>query len=171
VVSVHLSLRQLLLAALGAAGSLLMNLPALAQTSTGTSTFSGQVAATCQINDLAENIPLSYNANWNSLSSANRQFELSTNISTVRVHVSPVAVVREPDPIASRIEARIVVDDYSNAFFADKNNEGALDYNVSDSEPNYFAIRIAVYTANFVGGRYELPTGDYSYRATISCLQ
>jgi len=58
--------RRLLLAALGAAGSLLMELPALAQLSNTTSTFSGQVAATCEFN-LPENIEMNYDANFNRL--------------------------------------------------------------------------------------------------------
>ena len=169
---VHLSVQQLLLAALGAAGSLLVALPALAQLSNTTSTFSGQVAATCEINNLPENIPLDYRADLNYLASPLRQFDLSTNISTVRIHVAPVVAVSEPPPYASSIQAGVVVDDYaSNYFVANKNVEGVLTYNVSTSEPNYFSVRMSAYTASMVGGKYELPFGNFSYRATISCLQ
>ena len=165
-------MRQLLLAALGVAGSLLTHLPGLAQLSSTTSTFNGQVAATCQINDLAESISLSYRANLNYLDSSLRQFELSTNIPTVRIHVSQVTVVSEPSPYASDIKAGVIVDDYaSNYFVADKNDEGDRAYNVSTDQPSYFSVRMSVYTESMAEGRYELPSGNYSYRATISCLQ
>ena len=76
-------MRELLLAALAAlaaAGSLLMDLLALAQLSNTTSTFSGQVAATCEIANLPENISLDYNSGLNWLSSW-QTFELRTNAS------------------------------------------------------------------------------------------
>ena len=57
-------MRRLLLAALTSTGSLLKELPALAQLSNTTSTFCGQVTATCEFN-LPENIALTYNSNLN----------------------------------------------------------------------------------------------------------
>ena len=165
-------MRKLLLAALGAAGSLLVGLPALAQLSNTTTTFSGQVAATCEINNLAENIPLTYRADLNYLTSGDRQFDLSTNISTVRIHVAPIVVVSEPPPYASSIRAGITIDDYTpNILVAFTDSEGNKAYIANTSQPNYFRIRMSVFTESRVGGRYELPSGNYSYRATISCLQ
>ena len=165
-------MRRLLLAVLGAAGSLLMELPALAQLSNTTSTFSGQVAATCEINNLAENIPLTYRADLNYLASPARKFDLSTNISTVRIHVAPVAIVNEPPPYASGIIAKVLVDDYASDFLiADKSDEGVKSYNVSTSQPNYFSVRMSAFTESMVDGKYELPSGSYTYRAIISCLQ
>ena len=165
-------MRRLLLAALGAAGSLLVALPALAQLSNTTSTFSGQVAATCDITNLAENIPLTYRADLNYLASPARQFDLSTNISTVRIHAAPIVVVTEPPPYASSIRAGITIDDYNNNYFyAYTNAEGSKSYSVNTSQPNYFSVRMSVSTESLVGGRFELPSGNYSYRVTISCLQ
>ena len=49
---VDFGVRQLLLAALGATGSLLIDLTALAQLSSDTSTFSGVIAAMCVFDGL-----------------------------------------------------------------------------------------------------------------------
>ena len=121
---------------------------------------------------ITENIPLLYRADSNYLASPVRQFDVSTNVSTVRIHAAPVVVVSEPPPYASGIQAGVLIDDYaSNYFVANKNVEGVLAYSVSTSQPNYFSVRLSVYTANMVEGKYELPSGNFSYRATISCLQ
>ena len=147
-----------------------MGLPALAQLSNTTSTFSGQVAATCQINNLAENIDLNYyELNW--LSSGYRQFQLITNNSTVRIHSSRMTIVSEPSH-TSAIKARIRINKNNpyGDFEANKISEGFRDFSTSSSEPNDFTLNVAIFT-DLVEGRYTLPSGNYSYRATISCLQ
>ena len=161
-------MRQLLLAALGAAGSLLMDLPALAQLSNATSTFSGQVTAVCELN-LPENISLEYQpANW---LRGVQNFDLTANISPVTLHVSPAVVVNEPPPYASAITATTFVIG-SDFIRADKVVEGSKAFNVNTSSSNTFNLRFEVATSSMAGGsRFELPPGDYSYRVTISCLQ
>ena len=164
-------MRRLLLAALGAAGSMLIDLPALAQLSNTTSTFSGQVAATCEFNNLAENFLLSYRGDANYLDSRLQNFELSTNLSGVRISVDRVVVLSEPPPYASSIQARIMVDHPTSgySFISDKNIAGSRGFNLSASK--LFTIQMAVFTESLVEGKYELPSGNYSYRTTIYCLQ
>ena len=83
-----------------------------------------------------------------------------------------MAIVNEPPPYASGIIAKVLVDDYASDFLiADKSDEGVKSYNVNTSQPNYFSVRMSAFTESMVDGKYELPSGNYSYRATISCLQ
>ena len=109
-------MRQLLLAALGAAGSLLMGLPALAQLSNTTSTISGQVAAICLFN-LPENIALTYDSNQNRIAALKKGFLLDTNISPVRIQASRLVVVSEPPPYASAITPYLYIYDSANPVF------------------------------------------------------
>ena len=94
----ELSVRELLLAALGAASSLLMGLPALAQISNTTSTFSGEIAASCSMS-LGDSIEMTYYANSNQLMKPDYMFELNTNSPNIRMSVSRVTVNSEPQPI------------------------------------------------------------------------
>jgi len=164
--------RRLLLAALASAGSLLVALPALAQLSNTTSTFSGQVAATCEFN-LPENIALTYNSNLNRIA-AYEEFELTTNISPARIHASRFVVVNEPPPIASAITPKLFIGDYFNPewIMLTKGSESmSVNFNFSTTNPNSMWIDFKVTTENRIGERNELPPGNYAYRATISCLQ
>ena len=168
-------MRKLLLAALGAAGSLLVDLPALAQLSNATSTFSGQVAANCSFN-LPENIALTYYSNLNRMA-VFEEFELTTNISPVRIHASRLVVVSEPPPYASEITAHLYIYDFVNQVqvVATKSYEDSQgqEFSFSTTNPNSFWIDFQVRTQSRADNseRYELPSGDYSYRTTISCLQ
>ena len=160
-------MRELLLAALGAAGSLLMDLPALAQLSNTTSTFSGQLAAACEFN-LPENVLLEYQpANW---LLGEDGFDLTANISPVTLHISPAVVINEPLPYASAITASTAITgtDFFRVYKAD---EGSKAFDVDTSSSNRFNLRFEVATTSLVGGRFELPGGNYSYRIIISCLQ
>ena len=162
-------MRQLLLAALGAAGSLLIGLPALAQLSNTTSTFSGQVAATCEFN-LPENISLIYQPqNW--LLGTNN-FELTAHFSPVTLHISPVVVIDEPPPYASAIIVTTWIVGAANWLRVNSPGEGSKAFVVDTSTPNNFLLKFEVKTSDMAGGsRFELPVGNYSYRITISCLQ
>jgi len=164
--------RQLLLAALGAAGSLLMELPALAQISNTTSTFSGDVAAACDFN-LPENIPLNYASSANMLDTYFNRFFLTANIPLARIHVSRAVVLAEPPPYASSIILIIAIDDVGggNSVQAGKDNDGTFTFPVSTSSQNNFDLRAFVYTSGRTENKFELPRGNYSYRTTISCLQ
>jgi len=167
--------RQLLLAALGAAGSLVVDLPALAQLSNATSTFSGQVAATCSI-DLPQSYPLSYISVNNQLFTMEELF-FSTNAGVVKLSVDAIAVNSEPPPLSSEITARISVakaDEWlaGDWAIATKSNASAIKtYNVDTVNPVSFTLQFEVKTTGTSSGRYELPPGNYSYTATISCLQ
>ena len=70
-------LRQLLLAALGVAGALLLNQPAMTQLASETHTFSGEVASTCSINGLNSGYALSSSNFW--LSTSYKAFEVNAN--------------------------------------------------------------------------------------------
>ena len=168
-------MRQLLLAALVPAGSLLVGLPALAQLSNTTSTFSGQVAATCLIS-MSDNITLLYNSRWNYLA-ASDVFQLTANASQVRLSIDRLNVNNEPVPTASEIAARVDID-----FISPENNlyairatkaSGAVEtfLGLDSGVPNSFNVLAMIDTAQQSNGRYELPPGEYSYTATISCLQ
>ena len=150
-----------------------MGLPALAQLSNTTSTFSGQVAATCSI-DLPENIELIYWPDTNYLSGRYDNFYVTANIATVRIHVSRTVILVEPPPIASSITSEVSVHEpfTSEYVSASKTSEGSKEFNLrSTVNPNLFMIHALVQTSGMVGGRFELPPGNYSYRTIISCLQ
>lgn len=164
-------MRQLLMAALSAAGLLMTAQTALAQTSITTSTFSGEIAANCEFSDLADNYTLDYSSTYNNLISARHRFELTANSSTVRIHVSPVIAIIEPPPNLHSIKPRVTVDDpHLNDVWGEKDTDGVMTYNVDTLGPNYFYIRMLVSTS-YLNGKMDLPPGQYSYRATISCLQ
>ena len=165
-------MRQLLLAGLGAAGSLLMGLPALAQLSNTTSTFTGEVAATCEFN-LPENISLSYRSDNNSLTYGS-DFVLTTNAPVIRMSVSELTVIKEPPPRESTIvpEVRIRYDEENMSLSVRKNVGSTSEpFPVSTSTFNRLLLLATVETSAQVNSLYQLPPGEYSYRATISCLQ
>jgi len=149
-----------------------MDLPALAQISNTTSTISGDIAATCDFN-LPENIPLNYSSGANMLDTYFNRFFLTTNISSVRIHVSRAVVASEPPPYASSIILIIAIDDIEkgNSVEASKDIDGTLAFPVSTSSQNNFDLRAWVYTSDMAGNKFELPRGNYSYRTTVSCLQ
>ena len=166
-------MRRLLLAALGAAGSLLMDLPALAQLSNTTSTFSGQVAATCEFN-LPENIEMSYDGNFNRLI-AFYEFELNTNQAEYNLSLSTVTVNKEPQPLGQEISPVAKVGflygkRYSNFLSATKTFGGDGIVESISSSLNQLRLEMQVKTNQMVDNRWEIPPGEYSYSVTITCL-
>ena len=165
-------MRRLLLPALGAAGSLLLDLTALAQLSNTTSTFTGEVAATCEFN-LPENISLSYRSDNNTLSYGS-DFVLTTNTPVIRMSVSELTVIKEPPPRESAIvpEVRIRYDE-ENMSVSGRRNVGSTSepFPVSTSTFNRLVLEATVQTSSQVNSLYQLPPGEYSYRATVTCLQ
>ena len=167
-------MRQLLLAALGAAGSLLMELPALAQLSNTTSTFSGQIAASCPF-DLPETISLTYDSDNNGIRRFTF-FDLLTNASEVRIAIGRVITNIEPPQTGSSIEAEVTIDSMFEGNFklvrATKATESSLSFPTYTVGPTRFGITFEVKTAGWTNdGKYELPPGAYSYTTTIYCLQ
>ena len=147
-------MRRLLLAALGAAGSLLVDLPALAQLSNTTSTFSGQVAAFCSIN-LPENISLEYKNLDNSLMipAESVELQLLSNLSRPRLVIDQLTVLNEPPAIASDVLASFAIwqgSGNSMTYISGTKNAASESktFNVSPSVQSNLSIGGAVYTAN-----------------------
>ena len=163
-------MRRLLLAALGAAGSLLIDLPALAQLSNTTSTFSGQMAASCSFNS-PNNLSLNYDANQNLLRGES-EFTVLRNSNEVTLNISAIQVINEPTPIASAVTPRLSIFSELGAILtANKLGEVRRPFEVTPNIPNRLNLVFLVTTSNNVENRFELPPGNYTYRATISCLQ
>jgi len=99
---------KLLLAITCATGSLLVNLPVCAEISNTTSTFSGQVAATCSINlPEGQTLSLNYDASNNSLKTIS-VIEVRSNLSPVSISVDRLTTNSEPPPYASSINTVIL---------------------------------------------------------------
>lgn len=175
-------MRQLLLTTLGAAGAMLIDLPSLAQISNTTSTFSGQIAANCSIN-LPQSIALQYldplgqyAYDRNKLRIFD-EFHVTTNFSEIRVSIDSLVVNNEPQPLASAITAKISVTDNlstGSRAIADKSSGSqntSFINTLFDFLPMRLYLEFDVETTGKSGGNYELPPGNYSYTATVSCLQ
>ena len=169
-----MSVRQLLMAGLGAAGSLLVNLPASGQLSNDTSTFSGEVATTCSFDGLSETASLNYQSLDNSLFGL-EDFTISTNSSALRLNVSTVTANAEPSaPSGVFILADADLHQSRNGSYArltggSKNSSGTAaprDY----SQDSSLRITSLITTTDPVNSVFQLPLGDYSYSVTISCL-
>ena len=100
-------MRQLLLAALGAAWSLLVDLPALAQLSSESVFFHGQMAASCSFN-LPDNLSLNYEANQNLLRGES-EFDVLINSNPVTFNISTIQVINEPTPYASAVTPSLTI--------------------------------------------------------------
>ena len=166
-------MRQLLLTALGAAGSLLMDLPALAQLSNTTSTFSGQIAASCSIN-LPENISLGFQPN-NSLT-ISRDIEVTANFQ-IQLSIDQLTVVNEPQPEGQTIRATVSIWQVSGNMItltqaSKTESSGVQSFFVPANDPTNLNLAASVTTASMDEfDKYLLPDGRYTYRTTISCLQ
>ena len=168
-------MRRLLLAVLGAAGSLLMELPALAQLSSDTSTFSGAIAATCLFDGLEDSYSMIYYDSVNYLRSS-AYFEISTNLPSIRVEVSQVTTNAESYALNNSTiyaAAMFYQRDSSGRSFqramGTKSGAGStplLDMTVGDR----FRLDLMVYSNNRQNNLYQLGPGQYSYTTTISCL-
>ena len=82
------------MAGLGAAGLLLVNLPASAQLSGDISTSSGEVAATCSFVGLPDEYQLSYYGSDNYLR-GDASFELATNVASPELEITVLTVNSE----------------------------------------------------------------------------
>ena len=167
-------MRQLLIAGLGAAVLLLVNLPASGQLSNDTSTFSGEVATTRSFDGLSETVQMNYQSLDNSLFGL-EDFTISTNSSAVRLNVSRVTANAEPSaPSGIFILAEADLHQSRNGSYArvtggSKNSSGTAaprDY----SQDSNLRITSLITTTDPISSVFQLPLGDYSYSLTISCL-
>ena len=166
-------MRLLLLVALGAAGSLLMDLSALAQLSSTTSTFSGDIAATCAIDDLREARQISYNAETNSFLSGLDYFSLSTNVSNVRLGLSRVTTNSEPQAVNGvtiLADAAIFQVQGGSLTLAATGSKTTNTTSPPLSASSTFALRSSIATTNPINGVFQLLPGSYSYSITLWCL-
>jgi len=154
------------MAGLGAAGLLLVDLPALAQLSGDTSTFSGEVAATCSINGLNSDYSLSIDPNNGYLTGGFNAFEVNAN-SRVRL-IASYGIVSEPSgftPDTRKVMIRQVVGgEASSAYQALRPGVDSSSYFFLTDTPGTATAEVLM----TVGP--SPPPGDYSYQVTISCL-
>ena len=161
------------MASLGAAGLLLVNLPASAQLSNDTSTFNGEVAATCAFS-LPDSIPLEFRSLRKDLYGSH-DFQLTTNSSSIRVSVAQLTVNDEPPPVESAVVPQVTLFYVSgNTIYmanGTKVSGETLGSSIlSSSDPNQLNLSASVGTAMMRDNQYLLPPGNYSYSTTISCL-
>jgi len=167
--------RQLLMAGLGAAGLLLVKLPAVGNEMAGdTSTFNGEVAATCSFGEMNEIASMSYQASDNSLFGL-EDFTITTNAPEVRLNVSSVttnAEAQTPEGVWVLVDAWLYQSrsgDYVRVTSGGKSSSGTTAPRDISQSPN-FRITSLVKTTSPISGIYQLPPGEYSYSVTISCL-
>ena len=167
-------MRQLLLAALGVSGSLLLDLSALAQLSNTTSTFSGQIAANCAFNGLDAATQMNYEAERNHLFGMD-DFTITTNAPLVRLGISSVNTISEPqvqngtsvvaDAGLHHLESgRWVM--VANGSKSTGSTRNSYDYSQNTS----LRFTSLVYTENQNNQLSNMEPGAYSYSVTISCL-
>jgi len=169
-----LSWQQLLWSACIAAGSLLVDSPAIAQLSTDTSTFSGAIAAACAFDGLENSYSMTYDSAGNSLKKS-VYFDVITNAPDIRIEVSQINTGLEAMALNQstvRTSASVFqVQGQTPSFRASstKNNSGtSQETNISAG--NTFRLDTLVWTAEQVNNRYQLGPGRYSYSFTVSCL-
>ena len=160
-------MRQLLLAALGAAGSLLLDLPALAQISNTTSTFSGEVAPTCSISGLNSDYSLSPNSGYLQTDGYYQNFQIDSN-SSVEMSTK-YQIISEPPgfaPTVRKVDIRQVLNGNSYSFVSSARvpNTSSSAISLQDT-PGTASAQVRM----FIGP--NLLPGTYSYLVTISCLQ
>jgi len=166
--------RQLLLAELGAAGSLLMGLPALAQLSNTTSTFSGEVAASCSFDGLEDSYLMTYYGIGNYLRGT-ASFNVITNLADLRFGVSTVVTNSEPAASNSR-NVYVYADFYTvkgnvwTMWARGTKSASGTTPSIDVSQENNFALSSFVNTNDPVNSKYFLTPGQYSYTITLSCL-
>ena len=162
------------MAGLGAAGLLLVNLPASAQLSGDTSTFSGEVATTCSFEGLPDEAQLNYISSDNNLRGS-APFQLATNAASLRLEISNVTVNSEPMALNNSIVSaygkilRSVSNQWTSVATSTK-TFASVTASLDMSEGSNFSLQVYNITNNRDGDRYQLATGDYSYTVTLSCL-
>ena len=156
-------MRQLFLAVLGAAGSLFLDLPALAII-TDTSSFIGQVSARCEIEDLEENYELDWRLGGLRKSvpftiSSNTALSISYKYEQVQAPIganpSEIFVLYEGLTQVRRI------DNSPNTYSTPK--EITLN---AENKAN-LSLSVILYRGTIYR---SIPPGSYTYKATITCL-
>ena len=166
--------RELLMAGFGVAGLMLLNLPASAQLSNDTSTFSGEVATTCSFDRLADSYPLNYYGSGNYLRGT-AEFDVITNAADLKFGVSAVTTNNEPTALSGRnvfVNVGFYRVDGNNWILftrGDKSSSGTSQ-SVDISQGNTFQLISFVNTNDPVSGKYFLAPGQHSYSVTLSCL-
>ena len=162
------------MAGLGAAGSLLMNLSASAQLSNDTSTFNGEVAATCSFQGLGDSYSMTYYAGSNQLGGQG-DFDVISNVSNLRIEVGRVVVNNEPAPIEGKpILATGKLRQYASSRWIEKavssksSSSAAIPLDIS--EGSSFRLSVYNWTNDRNGSVMYVPPGNYSYTITITCL-
>jgi len=157
------AMRQLLMAGMGAAGFLVINLPALGQLSNDTSTFNGVVASSCSIARLGE-------LNTMALSSLNGQnklyarefFVLSSNVNVRLMY--RLSVIKEPEGFASSRVATLGVWPQPAGMTQTIGSNGTGKYlNATFSPGANHDIFLDMEVTNALPGTYE-------YVVTVSCM-
>ena len=145
--------------------------PVLAQMAEDSTDFSGAIAASCSISDLADTISMNLQSqNW---LSGFDYFNVTTNIPSIRVSVGDLSVEQEPSATGSAILRRIRLKQNQSGSYrevASGSSPTTEPLTVSTLEANGFGVDLAIYSASMVNNLYELPPGNYSYVLTISCL-
>ena len=157
-------MQQLLLAALGAAGVLLLKSPALAQLSDETSTFTGEVAAACSITGLKNSYEMTYRLSG--LRVTTEPFTLKSNV-PVSVSISYSAIQTPPNASPT---GSFTISQTGNGQSNTRNSNQSsppLEVTLDNNQASIYAS-VTVYKATIYN---TLPPGDYTYQATISCLQ
>ena len=166
-------MRQLLIAGFGAAGLLLVNLPASGQLSNDTSTFSGQVATTCSFEGLADSYSMTYYTGSNQLGGQG-DFDVISNASSLRIEVGSVVVNSEPTPIEGKaINATGKLRQSINNRWVEKvtsSKSSPGDVAVDISQGSRFRLSAYNWTQDRNGSLMYIPPGNYSYTITITCL-
>lgn len=167
-------MRQLLFAALGAAGSLLLGLPGLTQISNTTSTFSGDIAATCLFDGLEDSYSMTYNADANQLREY-IYFNVITNSPDIRIGLGQVNPNQQPMALNGatvKSTASLFQVVAGNSFWRANSTQArsgtSLAFDISSG--NNLRLDLNVWSTNPVDGKYQLGPGQYSYSFTVSCL-
>ena len=156
-------MRQLFLAVLGAAGSLFLDLHALA-INTDTSTFIGQVSPHCEIEDLEENYELDWRLGGLRKSvpftiSSNTDVSISYKYEQVQ---APVGA--NPSEIFVLFEGLTQVRRIDNS-----PNTYSTPKEITLNSENNANLRLSVVL--YQGSIHRsIPPGSYTYKATITCL-
>ena len=163
-----------LIIAVGSTLLFLIKSPALAALSTDTSTFSGEVAATCTFDGLGNSYSMTYDSAGNGLKKS-VYFDVATNSPDIRIEVSQINTNQEAVGLngttvrASASVFQIRGNTTSFSASSTKNNSGRSQP-TNISEGNTFRLDTLVWTNERVNNRYQLGPGQYSYSFTISCL-
>ena len=157
-------MQQLLLAALGAAGLLVIKSPALSQLSDETSTFTGEVAAACSITGLQDSYAMTYRQSG--LRVTTDPFTLTSNV-PVSVSIKYSAIQTPPN--ASPTGSFTISQTGNGQSNTRSSNQSSppLEVALNNNQASIYAS-VTIYKATIYN---TLPPGDYTYQATISCLQ